>query len=266
MSKLELNKIYQLDVLDFLPQLENKSIDLAIADPPYNMAKGDWDRFENESIYFDFMHKWLIALLPKLKDSASLYLFNNAYNSAMLVAFLRQKSSLCFRNWITWYKKDGFSSSHKKYVNSQETLLFYTVSNDYTFNYDSIRIPYISQKRLQSASNKGILKNGKRWFPNENGKLCTDVWEITSQRHKEKEHGKVQIPCHPTIKPYEMIERLVKASSLEKDLVLDLFSGSGQTSIVAKKLCRNFIGCEANLQYIKLINSRLKSIEAVNNG
>ena len=97
---------------------------------------------------------------------------------------------------------------------------------------------------------KGILKNGKRWYPNPNGKLCPDVWEISSQRHKQKLNGKTQKLNHPTPKPKDMIERMIKASSKEGDIVLDLFAGSGTASIVARELNRNFIGCESNKEYI----------------
>ncbi len=96
----------------------------------------------------------------------------------------------------------------------------------------------------------GILKNGKRWYPNPNGKLCPDVWEIVSERHKKKVNGKIQKPHHPTIKPREMIERMIKASSKKGDLVLDLFAGSGNVSMVARELNRNYIGCELNKEYL----------------
>lgn len=240
--------------MKFLGKLDDASIDLAIVDPPYNMRKGEWDKFESEDKYFQFTQEWLDALLPKLKPSASLYIFNTAYNSAVILNYLRS-SELKFKNWITWYKKDGFSATKKKYVNNQETILFFTASDKYTFNYDDVRQPYTSASRIAHASKKGILKNGKRWFPNENGKLCGDVWEITSQRHKEKINGKVQLLSHPTVKPYEMIERMVKASSNKADLVLDLFSGSGMTSIVAKELGRNYIGCELADEYIMHLES-----------
>ena len=252
MSYLELNKVYQADVFDFLNALENDSIGLAIIDPPYNLGKGKWDTFKTEKEYFDFTFRWIDALMPKLKKNASLYLFNTAYNSAIILNYLRTKD-LIFKNWITWYKKDGFSSTRKKYVNAQETILFFTRSNDYIFNCDDIRQPYLSTDRMLHATKKGILKNGKRWFPNENGKLCNDVWEITSQRHKEKVNGKIKMPPHPTVKPQEMIERIVKASSCQDTLVLDLFSGSGMTSRVARRLNRSFVGCELNEEYIKFI-------------
>ena len=171
------NVIYLADVFDFLLKLEDSSIDLVIADPPYNMRKADWDTFKTEKDYFDFTYKWLDLLLTKCKPTASLYLFNNAYNSAIILNYLRKKD-IVFHNWITWHKKDGFSSSKKQFVNAQETILFYSISNTYTFNPDDIRVPYDSTERIAHAAKKGILKNGKRWFPNEKGKLCNDVWEI----------------------------------------------------------------------------------------
>lgn len=255
---MEINKIYQTDVMNFLQLLDDKSIDLVIADPPYNLKLADWDCFKTDDAYYDFMFKWLDLLLPKLKDNASLYLFNTPFNSAIILNYLKQKKVI-FKNWITWYKKDGFNASKKKYVGAQETLLYYTMSNNHTFNYDDVRQPYLSNDRMANAQKKGILKNGKRWYPNEKGKLCNDVWEITSQRHKDKINGKVIVPAHPTIKPYEMIERIIKASSNPNDIILDLFSGSGMTSVVAKELNRRFIGCEIDDSYIKLI--REKGIE-----
>lgn len=234
--------------------MDKNTIDLAIIDPPYNMNKAYWDTFNSEQEYFDFTKKWIDMFIPTLKETASVYLFNNAYNSAVILNYLREKD-LLFKNWITWYKKDGFSATKKKYVNTQESILFFTKSNKYTFNCDDIRQPYLSTDRIAHAAKKGILKNGKRWFPNENGRLCNDVWEITSQRHKVKENGRVKVLAHPTIKPYEMIERIVKASSTPNDLVLDLFSGSGMTSVVSNALGRNFIGCELDNDYISYIES-----------
>ena len=249
---MEINKVYHADVFDFLAALPDNSIDLAIIDPPYNLNKGAWDSFKNEQAYFDFTFRWIDAIVPKLKETSSVYLFNTAYNSAIILNYLLNKK-LIYKNWITWYKKDGFSSSRKKYVNAQETILFLTKSTQYTFNCDDIRQPYSSQDRMAHAAKKGILKNGKRWFPDERGKLCVDVWEITSQRHKEKVGGRVQALKHPTVKPYEMIERIIKASSNDESLVLDLFCGSGMACRVAKDLNRNYIGCELNEEYIEFM-------------
>ncbi len=257
---MKLNTLYHMDCFEFLNELPNNSVDLAIADPPYNMSIAKWDRYKNETEYFNFTFQWIDQMLLKLKPSASFYLFNNAYNSAIILNYLVTKG-LKYRNWIVWYKKDGFSPSKKKYVNNQETILFFTMSNQYTFNYDDIRIPYLSESRMIHAQSKGLLKNGKRWYPNPKGKMCTDVWEFSSHRHTTKVNGKIQKPLHPTIKPHELIARMISASSKEGDVVLDLFCGSASTSIVSKQMNRLFIGCDNNADYIALANQSLNTMQ-----
>lgn len=258
---MKINEIFLLDAFDFLDQkVEKETIDLAIVDPPYNNNQEEWDSFESESQYWEFTFKWLDKLIPKLKKTGSLYLFNNAYNSAIIFNYLIKKG-MVFQNWIIWYKKDGFSVTKKKYVNNQETILFFTVNKDYYFNSELIRVPYESESRIEHAKKKGILKNGKRWFPNENGKLCSDVWHFSSVRHFNKIDGKLKKYFHPTAKPEKMIERIILASSEKDNLVLDLFSGSGTTSYIAKKLSRNFIGCESNINFFNFAKKRLEEID-----
>lgn len=256
---MEKNSVYFGDVFDFLKKLDDNSIDLIIADPPYNQNIDKWDTFKNEKNYFDFTYRWLDLAIKKLNHHGSIYIFNNAYNSAYVLTYLVSKG-LKLRNWIIWYKKDGFSGTKKKYVNNQEVILFFTKSDTYYFDSDSIRVPYSSTSRINAAKQKGILKNGKRWYPNEKGKLCTDVWEFTSVRHKNKVNGKIVKTLHPTPKPENMVERMILGSSKEKDLILDLFSGSGTTSFVAKKLGRNFLAVENDKEYYKYIIDRLNSM------
>lgn len=255
-----------MDVFDFLEKLEDKSVDLAIVDPPYNKSIDKWDEFKDEEEFLEFTFNWIQKTISKIKPNGSFYVFNSPYNCAIVLNYLRDKN-VFFKNWITWYKKDGFGPTKKRYVNNQESILFFTMSNsDYTFNADEIRVPYDSKSRMKHAEKKGILKNGKRWFPNEKGKLCTDVWEESSYRHKNKKNGKTQKFIHPTPKPLEIIKRMILASSNENDLILDLFSGSGTTSYISKKYNRNFLGCEVNKEYFKYANERLKSIKrGVNN-
>jgi site-specific DNA-methyltransferase (adenine-specific) len=169
-----------------------------------------------------------------------------------------RKKGFIIKNWIVWNKKDGFSPSKKKYVNNQEVILFFTKSEKYTFNSELIRVPYESSERMLHAEKKGILKNGKRWYPNKKGKLCSDVWLFSSDRHSRKQNGKTVKLGHPTPKPEKLIERIILASSNEGNTVLDLFSGSGTTSYVAKKLNRSFLAVENNIKYFKLIKERLE--------
>lgn len=257
---MEINKVYCENVLTFLDKLDPESIDLAIIDPPYNLNQAEWDTFESFEKFMDFTTKYLEKVIDILKPSASLYIFNTTYNSAFILNYLHSKG-LKYKNWITWYKKDGFSACKKKYCNNQETILFFTKNDTgYTFNYNEIRTPYLSNERIKAAQTKGIIKNGKRWFPNPNGKLCTDVWEFTSVRHTNKRNGKTIKQNHPTPKPEALIERIIIASSNKNDLILDLFSGTGTTAYCSKKLNRNFIACENNKEYCEMINERINEI------
>ncbi len=256
---LKINNIYNLDCFDFLDKIDENSIDLAVIDPPYNMHKADWDTFNSQKDFLDFTEKWLNKLIPKLKENGSLYVFNTPYNSAFILQFLISKKMI-FQNWITWDKRDGLGASKRKFSNGQETILFFTKSKKHKFNYNDIRIPYQSTDRIAHAKEKGILKNGKRWFPNPEGKYCGEVWHITSERHKQKVNGKLQKMEHLTPKPQELIERIIKASSNKGDLVLDCFVGSGTTAVVSKKLGRNFICSDADKKYVELSIKNLKEM------
>ncbi len=264
MSKdIALNKIYQMDCFNFLEQLDNDIADLAVIDPPYNMRKANWDTFKSENDFFNFTYAWIDELIPKIKENGSLYIFNTPYNSAFILQYLVSQG-LHFRNWITWDKRDGMGGAKRRFSNGQETVLFFTKNKKHVFNYNDVRVPYESQERIEHAKKKGILKNGRRWFPNQKGRLCGEVWHITSERHKSKVNGKVQKLQHLTPKPIEMIERIIKASSNKEDIVLDCFAGIGTTAVVAQKLNRNFLCCDIEKDYVKIARNKLS--EARKNG
>ncbi len=254
---LKLNTIYKMDCFNFLKKLKNDSVDLAIIDPPYNLSKANWDTFKNQDDFLNFTFKWIDGLLPKLKKTGSIYIFNTPFNSAYILQYLVNKG-LEFQNWITWDKRDGMSATKTKYNNGQETILFFTKTKNHIFNYNEIRVPYESTDRMAHAEKAGIIKNGKRWYPNPGGKLCREVWHFTSQRHKVKIKGIIQKMPHLTPKPLDMIERIVKASSRKGDLIVDCFVGSGTTAIASKKLNRNFICSDNSIEYVKLAKKNLK--------
>jgi len=254
------NQIYHADCIDFLKQICDGSVDLAVIDPPYNMHKAGWDTFANQKKFLEFTFNWINTLIPKLKENGSLYVFNTPYNSAFILSHLVNQGMI-FQNWITWDKRDGMGGAKQRYSNGQETILFFTKGKNHIFNYNDIRLPYESTDRIEHAKTKGILKDGKRWFPNPGGKLCGEVWHITSERHKNKINGKTPKMPHLTPKPLEMIERIIKASSKKGDLILDCFVGSGTTAIVAKKLGRNFLCCDSDKTYVKLAQKDLNKYD-----
>ena len=254
------NEIYHMDCFKFLNSIDDGTVNLAIIDPPYNMQKAEWDSFASQKAFFDFTYSWIDELIPKLQSNGSLYIFNTPYNSAFILRYLVSKG-LHFQNWITWDKRDGMSGARKRFNSGQETILFFTKGRDHTFNCDDVRVPYQSTERIEHAKKNGILKNGKRWFPNSNGRLCGEVWHITSERHKNKVNGKVQKMGHATPKPLELVERIVAASSNENDLILDCFVGTGTTAIAAKKMKRNFLCCDLEKNYVELARKKLGEIQ-----
>ena len=200
-DKKILDKIQVGDYSKLLKVIPDHSVDLICVDPPYNMSKAEWDTFSSEKEFLAFTYKWISDVEKKLKPGGSFYIFNTPKNSAYILTYL-ESIGFTFQNWITWNKKDGFSSTKKKFLPEQETIIYVTKpGGKVTFNADPVRVPYESTERIEAAKTKGILKNGKRWYPNQSGRLCPDVWVITSDRHVNKKNGRVKTALHPTVKP-----------------------------------------------------------------
>jgi len=255
--KYKPNRIYCRDACRFMSAIPNESIDLVIMDPPYNMKVAEWDDYsEKNRDFMYYMHLWLNHATRVLKPNGSIYVFNTPYNSFWIGYHFIFGLDMKFRNWIVWDKRDGMSGSKNKYVCKQEVILFFTKSDKHIFNYDAIRVPYEHEERVKY----GVVKKGKKWMPNPDGKLCTDVWDFTSERfsNRNRSGNRLKKMKHPTPKPLEMIERMVKASSNKGDIVLDPFMGSGTTAIAAKLHGRRFMGCDSSKEYVKYSFQRYK--------
>jgi site-specific DNA-methyltransferase (cytosine-N4-specific) len=263
-SKAILDKVQVGPYEKLLSKVPDGYIDLVAVDPPYNMKKGDWDSFESDDAFQAFTKKWISEAHKKLKPGGSIYVFNTARNCAYILSYL-EELGFVFQNWITWNKKDGFTSTKTKFLPESESIIFATKPGaKHTFNHDQVRIPYDSTSRILAAQKTGIIKNGKRWYPNPDGRLCPDVWVIPSARHSEKENGKLIKSEHPTVKPLALMERIVLASSNQGEVVLDFFAGSGTTLVAAAKNGRHFIGCDISADYAKLSRKRLKELKVTN--
>ena len=257
-DKKLLDKIQVGDYTKILKVIPDYSVDLICVDPPYNMSKAEWDTFSSEKEFLAFTYKWISDVEKKLKPGGSFYIFNTPKNSAYILTYL-ESIGYTFQNWITWNKKDGFSSTKKKFLPEQESIIYVTKpGGKVTFNADQVRVPYDSTERINAAKTKGILKNGKRWYPNQSGRLCPDVWTFTSDRHVNKENGRVKAALHPTVKPLALLERIILASSNVGDVVLDIFAGSGTTLVAAKRHNRRFIGIDSNADFVTLAKSRIR--------
>ena len=91
---LPLNQVFHLDCFDFLAKVDDNSVDLAILDPPYNMQKAEWDTFSSQEDFLFFTYKWIDFLLPKIKHTGSLYIFNTPFNSAYILQYLITKKMI----------------------------------------------------------------------------------------------------------------------------------------------------------------------------
>jgi len=254
--------IHCMTCFDFFNQIDDESVDLIVTDPPYNMSKADWDTFATHADFMAWTYRWLDEAIRTLKPTGSLYVFNTPYNSAFMFHHLL-KRKMVYQNWITWDKRDGATSGNTRYARKSETILFFTKSENYTFNYEAAREPYQCPERIRSMMKSG-LKYGKSrqgvdkfWFPNPNGALARDVWTFPSHKHSDRTKGRVNKQFHPTQKSIELIKRIIATSSNPNDLVVDCFVGSGTTAIAAYQLDRHFICADGDPKYAAYALDRL---------
>ncbi|MCQ2387364.1 MAG: site-specific DNA-methyltransferase [Clostridia bacterium] len=253
--KGEINKTVLGDYLEAIKKIKDKSVDLLIVDPPYNLYKdfgGKTFKKLNEDKYEEYTEKWINAVKPKLKDTASIYLCLDWKSSLSLGQVLNDNFIL--RNRITWEREKG-RGAKKNWKNSMEDIFFATMSDEYTFNLDAVM-----QKKKVLAPYR---ENGepKDWQETSDGKFrltCpSNIWcDIAVPYWSMPENT-----AHPTQKPEKLIAKLILASSNKNDTVLDIFSGSGTTGVVAKKLGRNYIDIEQNPQYCAWAEFRLEKCE-----
>lgn len=229
--------IQQGDVLQLFKGLENESIDLLIADPPYNLGKdyGNNHDLKGFDEYLKFSKDWLTQAHRVLKKTGTIYVFMGVRFISYLYDILDRDLEMYFNSWICWHytqgmgKKIGFSPRH-------DDILMFNKSDFFTFNLDAVRVPqkYYRERNNMRGANPG------------------DVWEFSHVHYCN-----VNRQEHPTQKPEGLIERMVLASSNENELVLDPFSGCGTTLRVCQQLNRNCLGFELNPEYIEMTRERL---------
>ena len=225
------------NALDLFKSLEDGSIDLIIADPPYNLGKdyGNNHDLKDFDQYIDFTRSWLSEANRVLKPNGSIYAFMGVRFISYLYNIMDHELKFHFNSWIVWHytqgvgKTRGFSPRH-------EDILFFTKGGEFTFNLDDVRVP---QKFYRERNNMRGANPG-------------DVWQFSHVHYSNPNRQD-----HPTQKPEGIIERMILASSNDGDVVLDPFSGSGTTLRVCQQLGRNAIGFELNPDYVTLTKERL---------
>ena len=220
-----------------LKNLDSCSVDLIIADPPYNVGK-DYGNTSDKlgfNDYIAFTKEWLVECHRVLKDSGTIYVFVGFRFISYIYQMLEKELNMNFINWISWHYTQGIGKT-KGFSPRHDDILMFSKTSTYKFNLDDIRIP---QKYYRKVNNMRGANPG-------------DVWEVSHIHYCQK--GRQQ---HPTQKPEALIERMVLASSNEGDMVVDPFCGSGTTMRVCQQLKRNGIGIEINEEYVKLAKERL---------
>lgn len=249
------NSIILGDCLESLKAVPKKSVDLLIVDPPYNLDKKFADklfsRMSNEE-YGEYTEKWIKAVLPLLKDTATVYVCCDWRSSGVISAVLGKY--LHIRNRITWQREKGRGAA-KNWKNGCEDIWFATVSDRYTFNLDAVKL---RRRVLAPYKSDGEPKD---WAEINGGKFrdtCpSNFWDDISVPYWSMPEN----TAHPTQKPEKLLAKLILASSNVGDTVLDPFAGSGSVCVVAKKLNRKFIGVEISEQFCVWAQLRLENAE-----
>ncbi len=244
------------NTLSLLPKIPSEMADLIIVDPPYNLTKNfNGSRFSvmSDSEYEAYLDSWMGEVVRILKPDGSLYVCGDWKSSSAIQRSLQNK--LCILNRITWGREKGRGAS-ANWKNGMEDIWF-AVKNSkrYCFNLDAVRL-----RRRVIAPYK-LNGEPKDWIDSESGKFRdtapSNFWDDISIPFWSMPEN----TDHPTQKPEKLIAKLILASSKPENVVFDPFLGSGTTSVVAKKLGRNFFGIEQNLEYACLCEKRLELAE-----
>lgn len=247
LGSLELNRIYQMDCLEGMRLLPDDSVDLIIADPPYNKGVAKWDKYTDED-YITFMSDCMTQFKRVLKGSGSLFLYNQQPYASFM--FIEAYKMFNFVDEIIWYYKNG-GSGGKKLKNAHQLLYWFNKGENYTRNLDDIRQPYSGTRAIYKHN---VDRNpAKAWTPNEKGALPTNVWESSIVRQRESTPlTKLSIQ-----KPLAICEKIIKLASNVNDTVLIPFVGSGSECVATLRNNRNFIGFERESEYIEIANKRI---------
>lgn len=260
-TSVELDKLYNADCIAGMANIPAGSVDLAFADPPFNIGY-KYDVYEDRMAadeYLDWTKKWGSALIRTLKPTGTFWLAIGDDFAAELKMIFQRELGLYCRSWVIWYYTFGVHCKNK--FSRSHTHLFHFVKDpkNFTFNGDAIRVP--SARQLVYADARAVAK----------GRLPDDTWILRPQDVPESFSAEENVWYFPRVcgtfkeragwhgcqMPEQLLGRIIKACSNPGETVLDPFGGSGTTLVVAKKMNRRFIGFELSENYAEQIQLRL---------
>jgi site-specific DNA-methyltransferase (adenine-specific) len=263
---MEPDHVYTGDCLTTLPRLPSGSIDLAFADPPFNIGY-DYDVYRDRhdaDSYLDWSRRWGAEVVRALKPDGTFWLAIGDEYAAELKLIFQKELGLTCRNWVIWYYTFGVHCQRK--FSRSHAHLFYFVKDAarFTFNADAVRVP--SARQLVYADARADRR----------GRLPDDTWILRPQDLPDgftAEEDTWYFPrvCgtfkeragwHGCQMPEQLLGRIMRACSNPGETVLDPFAGSGTTLMVAKKLGRRWLGCELSADYVARAEARLTAVRA----
>jgi site-specific DNA-methyltransferase (adenine-specific) len=246
-----LNKTICADLFSVLDSLPHEFADLLIIDPPYNLDKNfNGLKFtkKNDDAYLDYLKGWFPKILNTLKPNGSVYICGDWKSTFCLYQIMRDNTII--RNRIIWQREKG-RGAKANWKNTTEDIWFGTKGDEYYFDVDAVKL---KRRVIAPYRENGKPKN---WEETEEGNFRLthpgNFWDDISVPYWSMPEN----TDHPTQKPEKLIAKLILASCPQNGIVLDPFAGSGTTSVVAKKLGRNYIGIEINEEYCCWAEKRL---------
>lgn len=261
--KTQFGSLFHIDTIKFMKTLDDGSVNLIFADPPYNIKKAEWDTFASQKAYVDWSMEWIREASRILSNDGSLYICG----FSEILADIKWAASSLFKGckWLIWFYRNKGNLGND-WGRSHESILHFRKSEKFIFNIDEARIPYNNHtlkypQRTQAESSQ--FGNGKKsdyiWQPNPLGAKPKDVFEIPTISN-----GSWEKTNHLTQKPVELIRKVILSSSNPDSLIFDPFGGSGTTYAVAEAYNRRWIGTELELDYCNIIKFRLEDKEHLN--
>jgi len=267
--KAVMGRVNQGDCIEGMKAMQAGSVDLVFADPPFNIGY-EYDAYDDrqeEEKYLDWSRQWIKAVHRVLKPNGTFWLAIGDEYAAELKLIARKEAGFTCRSWVIWYYTFGVHCK-KKFTRSHAHLFhFVKDEKDFTFNVETVRVPSARQ----------LVYNDKRQNPN--GRMPDDTWiaptkdgcllrpqDLPDGFRAEGDTWYFSRVCgtfnerqgwHGCQMPEQLLGRIIRVSSDEGEVVLDPFTGSGTTLVVAKKLGRRFIGFELSDQYARHADRRV---------
>ena len=258
-----MNRIFkQGDNLPIMQSMPSESVDLIYADPPFftqtkwSAKAGEFDdKWESKAQYLAFMEERLVQSHRLLKATGALYLHCDWRASHRLRCILDEVfGENNFRNEIVWCYS-GLSNSKNQFKRKHDNIYFYSKSNKHQFNHDAVRVPH--KVDIYKRGDQIDKPNFERLaILREIGKVPEDWWTDCDKVYTLLDIQKSEVN-YPTQKPIKLLERIIKASSNEGDMVLDPFCGSGTALVAAERHGRRWIGIDKNDNQ-SIIQSRIE--------